>query len=208
MADFQYGQVNQAVSDNVTIALATLTSRLELISVSTTVDIRSLADSGGTSTSQGNLNKLIQVVSERGQPVIMGDVVATSAPYAIRLVTEHNQGWGSVQGVSGVQLADRLALDGVNYGFAQVAASVTGYIGTSSGTGTANNILTVTAVGSGSLSIGALLVGPSSGTYITGILTGTGGVGTYTVNNSQLLASGTVTSAATTNTITLTSVLT
>jgi hypothetical protein len=71
-----------------------------------------------------------------------------------------------------------------------VAASVTGAI--------AGNTLTVSAVASGALSVGQVLsgAGVTAGTRITARLTGTGGVGTYTVSVSQTVASGTITGAA------------
>lgn len=69
------------------------------------------------------------------------------------------------------------------------AASVTGSI---SGT-----TLTVTAVGSGTLTVGQTLSGSgvTSGTKITALGTGTGGTGTYTVSASQTAASTTITAA-------------
>lgn len=71
-----------------------------------------------------------------------------------------------------------------------VAASVTGSI--------AADVLTVTAVTSGTLSIGQSISGSgmTAGTRIVSQLTGTtGGVGTYTVNVSQTFASGAITGA-------------
>lgn len=70
------------------------------------------------------------------------------------------------------------------------AASVTGSI--------AGTTLTVTAVASGALVAGMEIAGANvaPGTVITAILTGTGGVGTYSVNNSQTAASGTITGQA------------
>jgi hypothetical protein len=62
---------------------------------------------------------------------------------------------------------------------------------TFSGTSTLTT-LTVTAVASGTLSLGSVLVGGTAGTTITAFLTGTGGVGTYTISVSQ---SATFTSA-------------
>ena len=58
--------------------------------------------------------------------------------------------------------------------------------GTVSGT-----VLTVTAVTSGSLGIGAILSGTgiADGTTITALGTGTGGIGTYTVDTSQVISS-------------------
>jgi hypothetical protein len=71
-----------------------------------------------------------------------------------------------------------------------VSASVTGAI---SGT-----TLTVSAVSSGTLSVGQAISGSgmTAGTRITALGTGTGGTGTYTVNNSQTFASGAITGAA------------
>lgn len=70
------------------------------------------------------------------------------------------------------------------------AASVTASI---SGT-----TMTVTAVGNGALSVGQTLSGSgvTTGTKITGMLTGTGGTGTYTVSASQTVSSTTITGAA------------
>ena len=55
----------------------------------------------------------------------------------------------------------------------------------------AGTVLTVTAVASGTLAVGAVLTGTgvSSGTTITALGSGTGGVGTYVVSKSQLVAS-------------------
>lgn len=71
-----------------------------------------------------------------------------------------------------------------------VAAAVTGAI--------ALTTLTVSAVTSGALSVGQTITGAgmTTGTRIVVQLTGTtGGVGTYTVNNSQTFASGAITGA-------------
>lgn len=70
------------------------------------------------------------------------------------------------------------------------SASVTGSI--------AGTTLTVTAVGSGALYVGQTLTGTNvlPGTTITALGTGTGGTGTYTVNQSQTVASTTITGGA------------
>lgn len=69
------------------------------------------------------------------------------------------------------------------------AASVTGSI--------AGTTLTVTAVGSGTLTVGQTLSGSgvTAGTKITAFVTGTGGTGTYTVSVSQTASSTTITAA-------------
>lgn len=62
----------------------------------------------------------------------------------------------------------------------------------------AGTVMTVTAVGSGSLVVGQTISGSgvTAGTRITGLLTGTGGIGTYSVSASQTVASTTITAAA------------
>jgi hypothetical protein len=70
-------------------------------------------------------------------------------------------------------------------------SAVASFTGSISGT-----TLTVTAVSSGSLSVGQLVSGGNvpAQTYIIGLGTGTGGTGTYTINNPQTLASQSLTS--------------
>lgn len=64
-------------------------------------------------------------------------------------------------------------------------------------TGSLNNstTLNVTAISTGSLQVGSIITGTgvATGTIITALGTGTGGVGTYTVNISQLVVSTTMT---------------
>lgn len=75
------------------------------------------------------------------------------------------------------------------------ARTISGNIGQATVTGTiAGTTLTVTAVTSGTLIVGQSISGGtiSVGTIITGFITGTGGTGTYTVNNTQTVASTTV----------------
>lgn len=57
------------------------------------------------------------------------------------------------------------------------------------------NTLTVTAVASGTLAVGDFIngTGMTSGTYITALGTGSGGTGTYTVNQTQTVSSTTIT---------------
>jgi microcystin-dependent protein len=76
---------------------------------------------------------------------------------------------------------------------APTTASVTGTI--NNGSTLAGTTLTVTLVGSGTLAVGQVITGTgiSANTRITALGTGTGGVGTYTVNISQLVASTTIT---------------
>lgn len=73
-----------------------------------------------------------------------------------------------------------------------LAASVTASI--------AGTTMTVTAVGAGALAVGQVIAGTGvvEGTKITALGTGSGGTGTYTVGNSQTVASTTIEAAAVT----------
>jgi hypothetical protein len=116
MADTLFGV--EKVHGFTTTAVETLGSHQEIIVIETNVDIRAASQSGGSATSQANLDKLIQIVSERGQPVILGSVGAgATSTYGVVMLNEHYNAWQTVQGVSGSQLIDRIVADGVNYGF-------------------------------------------------------------------------------------------
>ena len=79
---------------------------------------------------------------------------------------------------------------------AYTSASFTG--GISNGSGLAGTILNVSAVASGTIFIGQRISGTgiTSGTFVTGFGTGSGGIGTYTVNTSQLVGAGTTITGA------------
>lgn len=140
------------------------------------------------------------VIRNLGQPLLTafpytnGNVVAPGREIAIV-----DGGDVGVQGVAGAVVGQKvfaslgtgaIAATGAAGSTPVAAASVTGSI---SGT-----TLTVSAVSSGTLAVGQPIAGTgvTAGTYITALGTGTGGVGTYTVNNSQTVASGTLTSAS------------
>ena len=92
---------------------------------------------------------------------------------------------------------------------------LTGYVGTGSdasvtaiiddGAGFAGTILKVTGITRGIIAVGMKVsgntIGVAPGTVITGLLTGSGGVGTYSVNNSQLVASTSMTLFAVANAV-------
>jgi hypothetical protein len=79
------------------------------------------------------------------------------------------------------------------------AVSITGYVDDDSTPGTYSGVagtsLTVTAVGTGILTVGTFIsgTGVTSGTYINALVSGTGGIGTYTVSASQAKASSAIT---------------
>lgn len=89
--------------------------------------------------------------------------------------------------------------DGVLYN--TTTGVITSQSRTASGTGSiTTTTLTISAVAAGSapFAVGQRVTGPNilPDTYITAILTGTGGVGTYTISQSQTAASGAVTADA------------
>lgn len=212
MADYQYGAFPRvgnladgtpAVNKHVATGIESVTSNFEYVTIQTNVDIRPA--STGSAYSQLALDKLVEIISLRGQPVIMGNVTGTG-PYTLMVATEHVSAWEqtATSGVypvdprSNEDLASRLAADGVNLGFG--GAVVTGSI--------AATTLTVTNVTSGALAIGQVLsgTGVTANTTITAFLTGSGGTGTYTVSTSQTASSTTITAAAGNN-VTFASVL-
>lgn len=111
--------------------------------------------------------------------------LAVQAGFPVTLYS-HGDFWASVAGgavaVGAAIYADR------NTGAPTVTA--TSFVGTGTiddGAGAAGTTLTISAVTSGDLKVGDVLVGSgiTAGTTITALGTGTGGVGTYTVDTSQ-----------------------
>lgn len=98
--------------------------------------------------------------------------------------------WVYGNGENNAYVKFNIALRTWDYGY-QDPADTTG-VGTGSISG---NVLTVTAVSSGSFGNGCILNGSgvTAGTAITGYLTGTGGIGTYSVYPSQTVSSTSMT---------------
>ena len=204
MADNLFG-VTKVYGFTVT-GIESLTSNFEFVTITTDIDIRLKAS--GSATSQAALDKLIQIVSERGQPVIMGNVSGSSAPFSILMAIEHPYAW-ECTATSGQtyndpraseDLLSKIKADGINYGFG--GAVVTGSI--------SSTTLTVTAVTSGSIAAGQVISGSgvTGGTKVSALVTGTGGVGTYTVDTSQTASSTTITGVDTDLAVSYTTVLT
>jgi hypothetical protein len=95
-----------------------LTSSIDYFTVSTTVDLANTAPIANNV--QTALDKLIEIVAQRGQPVIQGAVSGTG-PYILKFATEHKGSWN----VTGTQAVDNSAVDlkaailaaGVDFGF-------------------------------------------------------------------------------------------
>jgi len=95
-----------------------LTSAIDYFTVTTPIN---LGDAANTTVSGlSALDKLVEIVAQRGQPVIQGSVTG-SGPYSLKFATEHKGSWN----VTGTQLVDNSAADlkaailaaGVDYGF-------------------------------------------------------------------------------------------
>jgi uncharacterized membrane protein len=120
-----------------------------------------------------------------------GAVVRVSVP---TIATSNATGGGSVTAAFQIQSG----LDSTLYGNGWGAGTWGGITGSVSFTGSiSGTTLTVSAVASGTLAVGQLIVGAgvsasppgSNATYITALGTGSGGVGTYTVGVSQTVTS-------------------
>lgn len=130
MADLAFGVTK--VNGFTATGFESLTSNFEFITIVLANDIRTVAQ-GGSSGSQAALDKLIQIVSERGQPVIMGSVAWSSPNSTLILGIEHPYAWQSTATASSTpsysstsvntavdpraseDLASKIAADGVNY---------------------------------------------------------------------------------------------
>lgn len=65
-----------------------LTANLQFYALSTAVNIL-----GADATSQAALDKLVEVISLNGQPVILG-IPKGTGPYTLNFVIEHADAWG------------------------------------------------------------------------------------------------------------------
>jgi hypothetical protein len=88
-------------------------------------------------------------------------------------------------------------LTGTPNGIGTYQVSVPGQTVASTALTEAHGVLTVTAVGSGAIVLGQTLTGTgiTTPTFVTAFGTGTGGTGTYIVNNNTVVASTTLTAA-------------
>jgi hypothetical protein len=78
-----------------------LTSSIDYFTVSTPVNLTTTVANGVSA-----LDKLVEIVSLRGQPVILGSVTG-SGPYVLKFATEHKGSWN----VTGSQTVDNSAVD-------------------------------------------------------------------------------------------------
>ena len=135
MTDYAFGVAK--VNGFTATGYESLTSNFEFITIELANDLRTVAQ-GGSSSSQAALDKLIQIVSERGQPIIMGSVGWSSPNSTVILAIEHPYAWQSTATSSSTpsysstgiltaadpraseDLASKIAADGVNYSLSVV----------------------------------------------------------------------------------------
>jgi hypothetical protein len=92
-----------------------LTSAIDYFTISTPVNLTTLVANGVSA-----LDKLVEIVAQRGQPVILG-AVSGSGPYTLRFATEHKGSWNVTGSMtvdnSAVDLASSIVKNGVDFGF-------------------------------------------------------------------------------------------
>ncbi len=139
-------------------------------------------------------NAQLGFVANEGQTVITDFLgvsrLSVQAGFPVTLYTRGDF-WAQVAGV--VAVGDHIYAD-VTTG--QPTTTATSFAGTGA-IATSSTDLTITAVTSGALRVGDLIAGANItvGTRIASFGTGTGGVGTYTVDTSQTAASAAITVA-------------
>ena len=122
----------QHVSSNmefikITTAVPIQTFTQNLTAAGVTAATASASQLAAATASQDNLNKLLEIVSLRGQPIVLGSVTGTG-PYVLTLVNEHVGAWGYATAAlpSGSDLKARIIADGVNFGFGVNNSASTG----------------------------------------------------------------------------------
>ncbi len=67
-----------------------LGGNLQFYTITTAVDI-----TGASPASQAALDKLVEVISLNGQPVIFGAAVSSNGSFTLHFANEHTNAWGS-----------------------------------------------------------------------------------------------------------------
>ena len=105
MADFTFGVAQQASTNNASFDEA-LTLSLDYWTLSFNMNILTYNDASGygNANTQAALNKIVQIVSERGQPVILNTPTfnATTGVSTLTLAIEHKLSWNTNEGTAPV----------------------------------------------------------------------------------------------------------
>jgi hypothetical protein len=192
------GSINNSVTtitvDSTTGFAATGTIQIdsELITytgVTSTTFTGCTRGAGGSTAASHTDNTLVIDASNYGS---WGNSSSTTAASSMRLWSETNYGQDLIINPRGLGLYYWSNGTGTTPALTTRATLLGTFVGTGS---IATFTLTITAVSYGALYVGMLLTGTgvSASTYITAFVTGTGGIGTYTVGVSQTASSTTIT---------------
>lgn len=132
-------------------------------------------------------------VTAVGGAVVTGAIAGTVL--TVSAVTSGTLGVGSVLSGSGVTAGTTITALGTGTGGVGTYTVSVSQTAASTAITATNTIMTVTGVSSGTLAVGQPVSGSgvTAGSYISGLGTGTGGVGTYTLSAAQQFNSATVT---------------
>ncbi len=136
------------------------------------------------------------------QTVASTTVTASGGGLTVSAVTSGVLAVGQTISGSGITAGTTITALGTGTGGTGTYAVSVSQTAASTTVTASGGVLTVTAVGSGALAVGDAISGSgvTAGTYITGLITGTGGTGTYAVSVGQTASSTTITVAAGTET--------
>lgn len=70
-----------------------LTGNMQFLTVTTSIDIRTTGMVGASANSQARFDRLIEVVSQRAQPIILGGVTVDESNYVVTFAIEHLDVW-------------------------------------------------------------------------------------------------------------------
>jgi hypothetical protein len=101
MADYQYGQTKVAGHAGFDEAI---TLSMDFWTVTTYFNILTSGDSSGNgnAVTQAALDKLVEIISQRGQPVIMSNPTLTSGVCTLNFAIEHQYSWNTNEGTAPV----------------------------------------------------------------------------------------------------------
>jgi hypothetical protein len=119
MVDYTFGVVKQSAADNASNDQA-LVIGLDFWTLNTSVNILTSTQVGGSATSQAALNKLVEIISLNGQPVILNNPTGSAGTYSLLFAIEHPGSWtaGTYSTLpTTTTLVGSIQVNGVNYGF-------------------------------------------------------------------------------------------
>lgn len=182
-----------------TLTVATLTTGLfgvgqvltgTGVATGTTILSQLSGTAGGVGTYSVNIS---QTVASAGSPV---SVTTTGGALSVTVLTTGTFAVGQTLTGTSVPAGTTIVALGSGTGGTGTYVVNTNTTVASTTITASGGTLTVTAVGSGAIVLNDTITGANvtvAGTAVTAFLTGTGGVGTYLVNNSQTAASATIT---------------